>query len=70
MTLRLNSERLNIIGLMLVKVKQKPFSYYEKIISYFSVVEMNAKVQLRLVVLVGMWGANCKSLKYESYIKG
>lgn len=55
---------------MLVKVKQKPFRYYEKIISYFSVVEMYAKVQLRLVVLVGMWGANYKSLKYESYIKG
>lgn len=55
---------------MLVKVKQKPLSYYEKIIPPFSVVEMYAKVQLRLVVLVAMWGANYTSLKYESYIEG
>lgn len=32
--------------------------------------EIYAKVQLSLVALVGMWGANYKSLKYESCIKG
>lgn len=30
----------------------------------------SAKVPLRLGVFVGMWGANYKSLKCESYIKG
>lgn len=30
----------------------------------------SAKVLPRLVVFVGMWGANYKSLKCESYIKG
>jgi len=30
----------------------------------------SAKVLLRLVVSVGMWGANYKSLKCESHIKG
>lgn len=42
MALRLKQERLNFIELMLVKVPQKPFSYYEKIISHFSVVEIYA----------------------------
>lgn len=40
MALRLKQVKLNFIELMLVKVPQKPFSYYEKIISFFSVVEI------------------------------